>query len=152
MRRRIAWAVGLALLGGVGWVGAATAKGDKAEKDARPRRHVEVIRAFGGSGGYLGVVLEEVAQDDVARLKLADERGALVKSVEDDTPAARAGLKTGDVVLKYQGENVLSASQLRRLIRETPAGRSVALEVARDGGTRHRARRGFAGTAGGMRW
>jgi S1-C subfamily serine protease len=84
-------------------------------------------------GSYLGVRLEDVDKDDVARLKLPEEKGALVKRVEDDSPAAKAGLKAGDVIVRYHGEAVLSAAQLARLVRETPPGRTVTLEVARDG-------------------
>ncbi len=99
-----------------------------------PRKRVEILRGGGGSG-HLGVVLEDVQADDVARLKLSDERGALVKEVEADTPAYKAGLKEGDVILRYQGQDVWSVAQLTRMVRETPPGRKVALEVSRDGAT-----------------
>jgi S1-C subfamily serine protease len=56
-----------------------------------------------------------------------------VKSVEEGSAAEKAGIKDGDVILRYQGENVLSAAQLARLVRETPAGRTVSLEVSRGG-------------------
>jgi serine protease Do len=88
---------------------------------------------FGPSGGRLGVRLSEVDKDDVARLSLPEERGALVKSVDDESPAEKAGIKEGDVILRYQGESVLSAAQLARLVRETPAGRTVSIEVSRGG-------------------
>jgi S1-C subfamily serine protease len=84
-------------------------------------------------GAYLGVSLGDVGSEDVARLRLAEERGALVKEVEADTPAAKAGLKEGDVILGYQGERVQSAAQLARLVRETPPGRKVTLDVSRQG-------------------
>jgi S1-C subfamily serine protease len=92
---------------------------------------VEVIR-FGG-GARLGVVLEEVGSADVSRLKLAEERGALVKDVSKGSAAEKAGIKPGDVILSYQGDKVWSAAQLRRLVRETPPGRSIAFEVNRAG-------------------
>jgi S1-C subfamily serine protease len=91
----------------------------------------EVVRF--GSDSYLGVSLDEVGKDDVARLKLAEERGALVKSVESGSPAEKAGLKADDVILRYQGENIRSARQLARLVAEEPAGRSVTLDVSRGG-------------------
>src|SRR2546427_117084 len=105
--------------------------GARAEKDDKPVIHREEVVRFGG--GRLGVRIAEVGKDDVARLKLPDERGALVKSVEDGTAAEKAGIKDGDVILRYQGENVLSAAQLGRLVRETPAGRVVSIEVSRGG-------------------
>jgi S1-C subfamily serine protease len=93
------------------------------------------VRIRVGGGGALGVSLEEVGADDVSRLRLGEERGALVRRVEDDSPAAQAGLKVDDVIVGYQGDRVHSAAQLSRLVRETPAGRKVTLEVSRAGAT-----------------
>jgi S1-C subfamily serine protease len=108
------------------------AAGAESDKVKRLDRRLEVVRL---GGGKLGVRLEDVDKDDVARLKLSAERGALVKSVQSDTPAEKAGLQEGDVILRYEGEAVLSAAQLARLVRETPAGRTVSLEVSRGGAT-----------------
>jgi serine protease Do len=88
--------------------------------------------AFGG-GSHLGIRLEDVDKEDVARLKLPEEKGALVKQVDDDSPAAKAGIQEGDVIVRYHGESVLGAAQLARLVRETPAGRTVPIEVVRNG-------------------
>jgi C-terminal processing protease CtpA/Prc len=109
---------------------APSAPEQKAEKEVE--RHVRVIR-LGGS--YLGVTLEEVEKDDVGRLKLPAERGAIVRSVEPDSPAEKAGLKADDVILGFQGEAIHTARQLTRLVREAPVGRTVALDVSRDGAT-----------------
>jgi S1-C subfamily serine protease len=100
------------------------------EKDVKREVRVRL-----GGGASLGVSLEEVGSEDVSRLRLSEERGALVKDVEPDSPAAAAGLQAGDVILSYQGEAVHSAVQLSRLVRETPGGRKVALEVSRNGAT-----------------
>jgi serine protease Do len=59
--------------------------------------------------------------------------GALITQVFAGTPAARAGVKQGDVVVEYDRERVRSASQLTRLIRETPVGRGVTMVVLRGG-------------------
>jgi serine protease Do len=104
---------------------------EKRHAEGEARRAVEIVRL--GGGAYLGVSLEEVDKDEVARLKLSEERGALVKSVEKDSPAARAGLKVDDVVVRFQSETIQTAAQLARLVRETPAGRTVALDVVRGG-------------------
>lgn len=93
-------------------------------------RRVERVRV---GGAYLGVSLDEVTKPDVARLKLGEERGALVRSVEPGSPAEQAGLKQDDVILRFQGDNVLTARELARLVREQPPGRSVAIEVMRGG-------------------
>ena len=111
---------------------AAVSGGVRADDEDDARRRVEVVR-FAGGGARLGVVLEDVRADDVARLKLAEERGALVKEVVNGSAAEKAGLKDGDVILSYQGERVGSAAQLRRLVRETPPGRHVTIEASRAG-------------------
>ncbi len=134
MSRGAATALGvLALLAaGVAMNPVVGAQSDKGEKVKRLDRRVEVVRL---GGGKLGVRLEDVDKENVARLKLSAERGALVKSVQSDTPAQKAGLQEGDVILRYEGETVLSAAQLARLVRETPSGRTVSLEVSRGGAT-----------------
>ncbi len=91
---------------------------------------------FADGQTWLGVTLQDVTADKVRDLKLAAEYGAIVVSVETDSPAAKAGLQKGDVIVEFAGERVRSEAQLRRLIRETPAGRSVSLQVIRDAQTR----------------
>jgi len=120
--------VGLAAAAVLGMVNAGARADDGDEK----QRRVEIVR-FAGGGARLGVVLEDVSADDVARLKLAEERGAVVKEVVKDSAAEKAGLREDDVILSYQGERVASAAQLRRLVRETPSGRRVAIEASRAG-------------------
>ena len=105
-------------------------KKERARPDPRDDRHVRIVM---GGGSHLGVRLEDVDRDDLSRLKLSEEKGALVKSVEEGSPADKAGLKAGDVVVRYHGETVLGAAQLARLVRETPPGRTVPIEVMRDG-------------------
>jgi serine protease Do len=130
MSRRTAAALGVMALIAAGIATSATVGAHDDEKVKKLDRRVEVIRA---GGGKLGVRLEDVDKDDVARLKLAAERGAIVKSVSADTPAEKAGVKEGDVIVRYEGETVQSAAQLARLVRETPGGRTVAIEVSRNG-------------------
>lgn len=88
------------------------------------------------SGSYLGVYIREVTEEDVERLELREERGALVTDVPDEGPAAEAGFQADDVIVSWNGARLESAAQLRRLVGETPAGRSVDLGYVRDGGQR----------------
>jgi serine protease Do len=82
---------------------------------------------------FLGVELSEVSKETVARLKLREERGALVEGVTSGSSAAQAGLQKNDVIVKWDGEPIESAREMSRHIRETPAGRAVRLNVMRDG-------------------
>lgn len=84
-------------------------------------------------GSWLGVELADVTAGDAQKLKLPGAYGAIVGQVSQDSPAARAGIQTGDVILNYDGEKVRSVAELRRLVRETPPGRSVSIQVSRNG-------------------
>jgi C-terminal processing protease CtpA/Prc len=86
-----------------------------------------------GSRSYLGVDIQDVTADRVGPLKLKEERGVEVSMVDQDAPAGKAGIKPHDVILDFNGTPVESGEQLRRLIRETPAGRTVTLGISRDG-------------------
>ena len=86
-----------------------------------------------GDGGWLGVTLAEVTAEKAKELKLPAERGVILTEVEADSPAAKAGLKANDVVTEFNGQRVEGMAQFRRLIRETPAGRTVQLTIWRDG-------------------
>jgi serine protease Do len=97
------------------------------DRNDRPRR------ATLPNSGFLGVDLAEVTSDVVGRLKLREERGALITGITTDSAASKAGLQKDDVIIKWNGEAMGSAGELRRHIRETPVGRAVKLGVVRDG-------------------
>jgi serine protease Do len=86
-----------------------------------------------GGGGHLGVSIRDVTPDDVATLKLTGQSGTFVDEVAANSPAASAGVVKGDVVVSFDGENVRSAQQFTRLVRETPPGRTVKMVVTRGG-------------------
>jgi len=104
---------------------------DDLEIEGAPAPHA--YRWFSGGGSYLGVFLSEVDAAVASRLRLDEERGALVRRVVKESPAEKAGLKKDDVVLSWNGTRVESSAQLERLVHETPPGRTVHLAVARDG-------------------
>jgi len=83
--------------------------------------------------GWLGVETEGIGADRAKELKLPEVRGVYLNEVEEDSPAAKAGLKKGDVVLEFNGEHVEGTVQFRRLIREIPAGHTIQISVWRDG-------------------
>ena len=82
---------------------------------------------------YLGVRLAEVDAETVQELNLPEERGARVVDVEPGSPADRAGLRVDDVIVRWNDRPIESARQLRRLVRETPPGRTVRLGILREG-------------------
>lgn len=102
----------------------------RVERDRRQDRQVvvapgerQVIR-LDGRGSQLGVMVSD--------LENPNESGVRIDEVEKDSAAEKAGVRTGDIVVEFDGERVRSARQLTRLVQETPAGRSVKMTVARD--------------------
>jgi serine protease Do len=87
----------------------------------------------GGGSSYLGVDIADVSPERLGELKLKEEHGAEVTMVDQDAPAGKAGLHEHDVIVSLNGTAVESAAQLRRMIKETPAGRVVNLGISRDG-------------------
>jgi membrane-associated protease RseP (regulator of RpoE activity) len=85
------------------------------------------------SYSYLGVDIREVTPERASALKLKEPRGAEITLVDRDAPAGKAGLKEHDVILSFNGRNLQSGDELRKLIRETPPGRTVDLGISRDG-------------------
>jgi len=91
-----------------------------------------LIAALGG-GPRLGIQIRDLSKDDLAKFKLSSQNGVAVEEVMKDSAAEKAGVKAGDVVVQFDGENVRSAAQLTRLVRETVGGRTVKMAVIRDG-------------------
>jgi predicted metalloprotease with PDZ domain len=85
------------------------------------------------SQGYLGIGFRDIDSDRAAALKLKETAGAEIVTVDHDAPAGAVGLKMHDVILQMNGQAVASAEQLRRMLRETPPGRSISLLISRDG-------------------
>jgi serine protease Do len=81
---------------------------------------------------YLGVGGQDITSDRAKALKLKEERGVEVTSVEPESAAAKAGLKEGDVVLEFNGQKVEGWEHLKRLVRETPIHREVKVSVWRN--------------------
>lgn len=90
------------------------------------------LMTFSGGGPRIGVRVRDVEASDVTKQKLAGQAGAVVEQVDSQTPAAKAGLRAGDVVVAFDGERVRSARQLDRLVEETPPGRTVKMSIVRD--------------------
>ncbi len=90
------------------------------------------LAEIGMGSAWMGVAIEEVSDAKAKELKLPAVRGVLLTEVQDDSPAAKAGLKPGDVITEYDGERVEGTAAFRRMIRETPPGRTVRITYWRD--------------------
>jgi serine protease Do len=92
-----------------------------------------IAMQYRASASHLGIRLTDLDSDRAKVLRLGEARGAEVVGVEENGPAEQAGIRTGDVLLSYNGENIVGAQQLGRLVAETPQGRKVTVQYSRDG-------------------
>lgn len=83
--------------------------------------------------GWLGVMIQPVTPNLASSFGLADEKGALISDVVSESPAARAGLKAGDIILSYDGKMIQEMSDLPRLVASTPVGKKVRVISLREG-------------------
>ncbi len=83
--------------------------------------------------GYLGVVIQELTAPLKESFDLEETQGVLVAEVSPGSPADEGGLKQGDVIVNFNGKPVKNIGRLRNLVADTPVGRSVPIQVMRDG-------------------
>jgi serine protease Do len=83
--------------------------------------------------GYLGIQTRDVNDNEVAPLHLKDAHGAEITMVDHDGPAGKAGLREHDVVLSINGVTVEGEDQLRKVLHDLQPGRSVSLNICRNG-------------------
>jgi serine protease Do len=86
--------------------------------------------------GYMGVYMQKLTRDIREGLDLDVERGVLVSGVENDSPAEKAGLEDGDVIIEVNGRSVRDPDDLRDLVRDMSPGDDVEVLVIRDGDRR----------------
>lgn len=88
---------------------------------------------FLDGGTFLGIQPEEINRENMGRYGLSQPRGVGVGDVSKDSPAERAGLRKGDVILQFDGEPVTSTRKLLRLLGEAAPEQTVRLTVSRNG-------------------
>jgi membrane-associated protease RseP (regulator of RpoE activity) len=86
---------------------------------------------LGGARSYIGVSLTGLTPELREHFGAPKDAGVLVESVQDDSPADKAGIKVGDIVLAVDGKDVKSSADLRTALREKKEGDSVRIEVLR---------------------
>jgi serine protease Do len=95
------------------------------------------LQQFGKvSRGRLGVTIQEVNQQLADSFGLKGPGGALVAAVEENSPAAKAGIKAGDVILKFNGHAISSSSELPAQVADVKPGSKATLEISRNGSSK----------------
>ncbi len=98
------------------------------------RKVMESLIKYGSvTRGWLGVYIQEVGPDLAKKFGAEPGKGALVAEVMKDTPAARAGFKRTDIILKWDGIFVKNHQHLRHIVAGTTVGKSVRVDILRDG-------------------
>ncbi len=82
--------------------------------------------------GWLGVRIQYVTKEIAETAKLDKPRGALVVSVADKSPSDKAGIKSGDIILEFDGELINEMNELPKIVAETEVGKSVNVKVWRN--------------------
>ena len=85
--------------------------------------------------GWLGVLIQRVTPEIAESLNLPKPEGALVASVEENSPAAQGGVKVGDVIVEFDGHKIKDSTELPLLVARTPVGKEVKVKVLRGGST-----------------
>jgi len=83
--------------------------------------------------GWIGVSIQPVTKDLADSFGLAGEKGALVSEVLSESPAEKGGVKTGDIIVSFDGKEIREMNDLPRMVAATPAGKSVNVHLIRDG-------------------
>ncbi len=98
---------------------------------------MDVVEQLKTSGkvtrGWLGVLIQDVTRELAESFGMAQPRGALVARVMPDGPAAKAGLEAGDVILRFNGEDIVYSSDLPPRVGRTAVGRTVEVDILRAG-------------------
>jgi serine protease Do len=96
----------------------------------------DLVRDGRVTRGYLGVMIQDVTPALAKEFKLKDNQGALIGDVTDKSPAEKAGLKEGDVILEFNGKKVTDSRHLKLEVARIQPGETVPVKVLRDGTTK----------------
>lgn len=113
-------------------------KTPEAPKQPQPEKRAQTMifsTPFEG-GSYLGVQTQEITRENFSKFGLNEVRGVGIEKVIENSPAANAGLQNGDVIVRFENEEITSTRKLSRLIAEVAPDHQVKLTVARGGSER----------------
>jgi len=130
MRKALVAGAAAVVLAATAFALAPSVRSQTTSPDEKANRRVFMLD---GRGSSIGVSIRDLDADDIAKAKLGQSGGVMIEDVNENSPAAKAGLRDGDVIVEFDGERVRSARHFARLVQETADGRSVRATVVRDG-------------------
>lgn len=83
--------------------------------------------------GWLGITIQDVNEELAKKFNLKSNKGVIVNGFTSDSPAGKAGIKTGDVIIEFDGKGVKDVNHLRSIVASTKVGKTVNLTVMRNG-------------------
>jgi serine protease Do len=81
--------------------------------------------------GYIGIHIAPITQEIAQELKIQDKKGIVIIGIMEGSPAAKAGLRIGDVILEANGKEINEPDELIRIVNETPIGKGIRLKIHR---------------------
>lgn len=111
-------------------------KPETAPQVVRPRTGGQMQIFTNDGGSYLGVQSQEVTKENFVKFGLREVRGVAIEKVIENSPAAQAGLQNGDVIIRFEGEEVTGTRKLNRLISEVAPDHQAKITVLRGGSER----------------
>lgn len=105
-----------------------------AQAQSLPQMETRAFRFELPASAYLGIQTENINSENFGRYGLNEVRGVGVTSVVESSPAAKAGLRERDVILRFDGEEIKSVTKLTRLLGETAPDHTVRIQIYRNGG------------------
>jgi serine protease Do len=97
----------------------------------------QIIKSGAVHHGYLGITMNDVTPENASFFKLKDADGAIVSQVSPDSPAEKAGMKSGDVIRSLNGESIINGSALQVAISQDTPGTKVTIGILRDGSSQN---------------
>ena len=95
---------------------------------------IDQLRQFGETRrGWIGVRIQQVTDDIAESLNIKPARGALVAGIDEKGPAKPAGIEAGDVIIKFDGQDIKEMRDLPRVVADTPVGKEVEVTIVRKG-------------------
>lgn len=105
-------------------------------KEQAERKIQRMVFDLPSDASYLGVQAKEISKENMAQYNLRKVRGVAIEKVSENSPAAQAGLQNGDVIVRFNGEEVSSVRKLTRLIGEVAPDHQARITISRGGNER----------------